>query len=36
MDWSDTPEQTTFREEVRALIQERLPERYRRGNAEAR
>jgi alkylation response protein AidB-like acyl-CoA dehydrogenase len=36
MDWSDTPEQTAFREEVRALIQERLPERYRSGSAEAR
>ena len=29
MDWSDTPEQAAFREKVRTLIAERLPERYR-------
>ena len=28
MDWNDTPEQATFRQEVRTLIQSRLPERY--------
>ncbi len=28
MDWSDTPEQATFREEVRTFIKTRLPERY--------
>jgi alkylation response protein AidB-like acyl-CoA dehydrogenase len=30
MDWNDTPEQAAFRAEVRAFVQERLPERYRR------
>ena len=30
MDWSDTPEQAAFRSEVRTLIAERLPARYRR------
>ena len=30
MDWDDTPEQATFRAEVRALIEERSPEYYRR------
>jgi alkylation response protein AidB-like acyl-CoA dehydrogenase len=29
VDWSDSSEQATFRAEVRALIAERLPERYR-------
>ena len=29
MDWSDTPEQAAFREKVRTLIADRLPERYR-------
>jgi len=29
MDWKDTAEQAAFRAEVRALIEERLPERYR-------
>jgi len=29
MDWHDSPEQTAFRGSVRALIAERLPERYR-------
>ncbi|MYD65249.1 MAG: hypothetical protein F4X26_04590 [Chloroflexi bacterium] len=30
MDWSDTPEQAAFRQEVRALIDEHLPDLYRR------
>ena len=30
MDWDDTPDQATFRAEVRALIEERSPEYYRR------
>ena len=29
MDWSDSPEQAAFRAEVRALLDEQLPERYR-------
>ena len=29
MDWSDTQEQAAFRAEVRAVIGEHLPERYR-------
>jgi len=29
MDWSDNPGQASFREEVRTLIQDRLPRRYR-------
>ncbi|MBM4411595.1 MAG: hypothetical protein FJ037_09820 [Chloroflexi bacterium] len=29
MDWSDNPEQAKFRQEVRAFIQTKLPERYR-------
>ncbi len=29
MDWSDTQEQAAFRDEVRSLIAERLPQRYR-------
>ena len=29
MDWNDTPEQASFRSEVRALIDQRLPQRYR-------
>ena len=28
MDWNDTPEQATFRAEVRGLIEQKLPERY--------
>ena len=31
MDWHDTGEQAAFRAEVRALIEEQLPERYRDG-----
>lgn len=31
MDWNDTPEQAAFRQEVRTLIQEKRPERYRNG-----
>jgi alkylation response protein AidB-like acyl-CoA dehydrogenase len=34
MDWRDTPEQAAFRAEVRELIEDRLPDRYR-GLAEA-
>ena len=30
MDWDDTPPQAAFRAEVRELVEERLPERYRR------
>lgn len=30
MDWHDSPEQAAFRREVRTLIDDRLPERYRR------
>ena len=30
MDWNDTPEQAAFRREVRSLIEERLPLRYKR------
>ncbi|MYJ57593.1 MAG: hypothetical protein F4088_01500, partial [Chloroflexi bacterium] len=29
MDWRDTPEQAAFRGEVSALIDQRLPQRYR-------
>ncbi len=29
MDWSDTPEQASFRSEVRSFVQDRLPDRYR-------
>jgi alkylation response protein AidB-like acyl-CoA dehydrogenase len=32
MDWSDTPEQATFRKEVREFIQKELPKRYRAGD----
>lgn len=28
MDWNDTPEQAAFRDEVRAVIEQRLPSRY--------
>ena len=35
MDWSDNEEQADFREQVRTLIAERLPERYRRGGEGA-
>jgi len=31
MDWDDSPEQATFRAEVRAVIEQHLPERYRSG-----
>ena len=31
MDWSDSAEQTAFREDVRSFIAERLPEAYQRG-----
>ena len=34
MDWNDTPEQAAFRTEVRTLIQERLPERYRKAGEQ--
>ncbi len=34
MDWNDTPEQATFRNEVRGLIQEKLPPRYRKSGEE--
>ncbi len=30
MDWADTPEQATFRTEVRTVIEGNLPERYRK------
>lgn len=33
MDWRDSPAQAAFREEVRALIEEGLPERYRRSDS---
>ena len=29
VDWSDSQEQATFRQQVRAFVQERLPEHYR-------
>ncbi len=32
MDWSDSPEQRSFREDVSSFIQKRLPERYRDPN----
>jgi len=32
MDWNDTPEQKAFRAEVRALIEDGLPARYRSGD----
>ena len=31
MDWSDTPEQAAFRDDVQTLIREKLPERYQQG-----
>ncbi len=31
MDWDDSPEQAKFRAEVRAVIEQHLPERYRSG-----
>jgi len=34
MDWSDSPEQATFREEVAEFIVERLPGRYQSGSHE--
>lgn len=36
MDWRDTPDQAAFREEVRALIDRGLPERYRRTDSSNR
>jgi len=33
MDWTDTPEQARFRSDVRALVEARLPERYREAAA---
>lgn len=36
MDWSDTPEQAAFRQEVRSFIGEYLPDYYRRLAAEGR
>ena len=33
MDWNDSPEQAEFRAAVRQLIEEKLPERYRRAAA---
>jgi len=35
MEWSDAPEQAAFRAEVASFIQERLPEGYRSGPADA-
>ena len=35
MDWKDSPEQATFRQEVRNVIQTKLPERYRVSNGES-
>jgi alkylation response protein AidB-like acyl-CoA dehydrogenase len=32
MDWNDSPEQAAFRAEVRAVIEQYLPGRYREGN----
>src|SRR5262245_2078333 len=34
MDWNDTPEQAAFRQEVRTLIQDRLPERYQKAGEQ--
>ena len=34
MDWSDSPEQATFRSEVAEFITTRLPERYQAENAD--
>ena len=34
MDWSDTPEQAAFRQEVRSVIESRLPERYRKSGED--
>ncbi|MBM3139682.1 MAG: hypothetical protein FJZ92_05565 [Chloroflexi bacterium] len=34
MDWRDSPEQASFRAEVRRLITEELPARYRRGDGD--
>ncbi|MDP2328624.1 MAG: acyl-CoA dehydrogenase family protein [Dehalococcoidia bacterium] len=34
MDWSDSPEQAAFRNEVRSVIQSALPARYRAGSGE--
>ncbi|MPZ98949.1 MAG: hypothetical protein GEU80_06335 [Dehalococcoidia bacterium] len=34
MDWKDDAEQAAFRQQVRTVIEERLPERYRRGEGE--
>ncbi len=35
MDWKDSPEQAAFREEVRAIIEAKLPERYKAAAATA-
>ncbi|TAK78076.1 MAG: hypothetical protein EPO16_04340, partial [Dehalococcoidia bacterium] len=35
MDWKDSPEQAAFRQEVRTLIQTKLPERYRVSGGES-
>ena len=35
MDWADSPEQATFRNEVRTFIKERLPQSYRRWDETA-
>ncbi len=34
MDWNDSPEQAAFRREVKTLLEERLPARYRRMSEE--
>jgi alkylation response protein AidB-like acyl-CoA dehydrogenase len=34
MDWQDTPEQASFRAQVRDLIETRLPQRYRDGEGD--
>ncbi len=36
MDWSDSPEQASFRRQVREFIQRRLPDYYRRTYAQGR
>ncbi len=35
MDWADSTEQAAFRDDVRSFVNERLPERYRRGGDDA-
>jgi hypothetical protein len=34
MDWNDTPEQASFRSEVKSLIDDRLPDAYQGGKGE--